>query len=192
MDKLNLMPRDRITQAWQQRLGLVTACILAVQPGTSLGKVPSVTVSADQPLRFGTLLIPFSGSRSISPYGSVTDVGLYAVGNDPVGPAQFTVTYDRGNESRRVLEITLQIFLSPNQFVRVGGVEGLVSDMASDIPGSGDFRTGGQARLTIRNCRERRCSLSFRVGGKIAVSRSSGGASLVLPLSATATVLSVD
>lgn len=192
MDTLNGMQRDRFAQSWQQALWLVIAGMLPAHPGAALAKVPSVTVSADQPLRFGTLLIPFAGSRSVSPNGSVTDLGLYAVGNDPVGPAQFTITYDRGNESRRLIDITVQVFLSANQVIKVGGVEGLVSDLVSDIPGSGDFRTGGQVRLTIRNCKERRCSLSFRVGGKIAVSRSSGGASLVLPLSASVAVLSVD
>ncbi|WP_298283091.1 DUF4402 domain-containing protein [Novosphingobium sp.] len=153
-------------------------------------KVPQVLVRADQPLRFGTLLVPLSGSRTVSPQGQITDIGLFEIRNDPVGPAQFTVTYDRGNESRRSIDIEIQIFLSGSQRIRVGGVEGQVSQLTSDISGSGGLMTEGSVRLTIRNCRERQCSVSFRVGARIDLTRSAGGASLVLPLSATATVLS--
>lgn len=190
--RLCQMPKLRwkLRQPWWLCSTLSVMLVLAGM-GQACAKAPEITVTTNLPLRFGTLLVPASGSRTVSSRGQITDSGVFTVGNDPVGPAQFTVTYDRGNESRRSLTIKAQVFLSGNQRFKAGGVEGQLSQLESDIGGSFGFLTDGQIYLTIDDCRERRCSVTFTVGARLTVSRSVGGANLVVPFSASATVLAV-
>lgn len=171
--------------------GTIFPAGLSVSTGGAFAAQPELTVSADLPLRFGSLLIPASGSRIVTSRGQVIDSGLFDIGDDPVGPAQFTVTYDRGNEGRKVLNLRVQIFLSGGGPVKVDGVEARLSQLESDSASS----TGGSDRvlnLTLANCRERRCSMSVKVGGRLDVTRSVGGAKLVVALAATGTVVDVD
>jgi hypothetical protein len=51
--------------------------------------------------------------------------------------------------------------------------------------------TGTTMTLTLRGCAQRRCGTSFRVGGRLQVTRNYGGGELVFPLPAVATVLAV-
>lgn len=178
---------------FEARRALVTvvAGLAAVLAGPACAAPPAVTVSADLPLRFGALLVPASGTRIVTSRGQVIDTGLFAIGEDPVGPAQFTVTYDRGNESRRPIDVDVQVFLSGSGKVRIGAVEGELSQLESDIRSAGGGRDEPIVTLTLTDCRERRCSMTFRVGGRLDVLRTSGGAGLVIALGATASVLAV-
>lgn len=170
--------------SWLVALAVTFSC-------TCRAKEPEIVVTADQPLRFGTLLVPASGSRTVGARGTVVDAGLYQVGNEPVGPAQFTVTYDRGNESKRSINVVVQVFLAGAQGVRVGSVEAQLSGLESDIAAVSGLPSDALATFTIANCRERRCTRTFRVGARLSLVRAAGGAEVVVPLTALASVLAV-
>ncbi|MCY1669501.1 DUF4402 domain-containing protein [Novosphingobium sp. SL115] len=158
---------------------------------TSHAKTPEILVTSDLPLRFGTLLVPSAGSRTIGSSGTVQDSGVFQIGNDPVGPAQFTVTYDRGNEGNRTINVVIQLVVNANQKVRVGAVEGQLSQLESDARTPSGATGGALATFTLANCRERRCSRTIRIGGRLDLSRTAGGAQLVVPLAASAILLDV-
>ena len=147
---------------------------------------------AQQTLRFGTLVVPASGTRTISANGEIADVGLLSISGAPAGPAQFTVTYDRESRSDRSIDILLQVVLNSTQTVNQGGVKGVLSRFETDLPGSIGLTSGSIATFTIRNCRERRCSRTFRVGARLQVDRSQGGGDLAFALPVTASILAVD
>lgn len=150
-----------------------------------------VTITSNAPLRFGNLMVPATGIRTISAQGTITDSGLFAIGGSPVGPAQFSVVYDRGNASGRAINIQIQIIFSGLQQVTAGGVVGRLSQLDTDLPSSLGSMNGTTMTLTLRNCAQRQCSTSFRIGGRLEVNRNYGGAALVFPLPAIATVASV-
>lgn len=151
----------------------------------------SISVSADQPLRFGTFVVPAAGSRSITAEGMVTSNGILSIGSDPVGPAQFTITYDRGSESPRSISILVQVFLSGGQPITVQSVTGSLSSFDTDLPGTTSLAPGVPAIFTIADCTQRQCRQTFHVGARLDVTRSSAGASLIIPLPVTASVLAV-
>lgn len=174
-------------------LGLAALCA-----GPARAATPSVTITADQPLRFGTLLVPFSGTRTVGADGSISDSGLMGLAGNPTGPAQFTVTYDRGNNSFHShgrgggdITIVVQVIFAGYQTVRSGGVTGQLSGLTSDLQGNGNQLTGSVATVTIANCVARTCSQTFHVGATLNVNRASGGAQLVFPLPASAAVIQV-
>lgn len=164
----------------------MVALALAV-PGTA--RADNVVLSADQPLRFGTMVVPGSGSRTISASGGVTDSNLFAV-SGPTGPAQFTLSVDRGGSSN-VVSVVVQIVLPSVPSVTQAGVTGTLSALATDLPGLPLLVPGQFASFTISNCATRICTLTFHVGGRIDIVRSSGGAALTFALPVTATVLAV-
>ena len=152
----------------------------------------AVTVTAEQDLRFGTFAVPSAGWRSVSTAGAVAGSGILSFSGDPPGPARFTIVFDRGNESRRAIDVLLQVIIVAPQSVVQGGVTGTLSGLATDLGGAAGTLGSLTTTLTLANCRERRCSRSFNVGGRIDVARSGGGANLRIPLSATAIVVSVN
>ena len=77
----------------------VLGAILAGVASPSLGAAPSVTVNADQALRFGTFFTDTAGTRTVSATGSVTGSAIIPLTGAAPGPAQFTFTYDRGNNA---------------------------------------------------------------------------------------------
>ena len=155
-------------------------------------RADSVTVVAQQALRFGTLVVPANGTRTISANGEIADVGLLSIGGAPAGPAQFTVTYDRESRSDRPIDILMQVVLNGTQTVNQAGVKGVLSRFETDLPGSIGLISGSIATFTINNCRERRCSKTFRVGAQLQVERSQGGGDLAFALPVTASILAVD
>ncbi|MFM5930716.1 MAG: DUF4402 domain-containing protein [Novosphingobium sp.] len=160
-------------------------------PQAALADQATVTITPNAPLRFGTLLVPTTGTRTVNAFGVVSDSGLFTVGGPATGPAQFSLVYDRGNESRRVINIQIQVTFSGLQQVTAGGVVGRLSQLDTDLPVSIGTMTGTTMTLTLRGCAQRRCGTSFRVGGRLQVTRNYGGGELVFPLPAVATVLAV-
>ncbi|OYW73561.1 MAG: hypothetical protein B7Z37_21035 [Verrucomicrobia bacterium 12-59-8] len=152
------------------------------------GQAATVSVSYDAPLRFGKFVVPVSGSRTVSTTGAVTDNGVYPIVSSTTGPAQFTVTYDRGNESSLPLTVLLQVQIT-GQAASSGSVTGTISSFSTDIPGVLGLLPGSLASLTLTNCRTRRCATSVRVGGQLQVTRTSGGAELTVPILVTASVI---
>ncbi|MDE2404540.1 MAG: DUF4402 domain-containing protein [Sphingomonadales bacterium] len=172
-------------------IGRVLALLACLSPATARADA-ALTVTADQPLRFGSLVVPASGSRTIDPGGAVTGSGLVALAGDAVGPAQFTVTYDRGADSTRPITIVVQVLLAGGATQVQGGVTGVLSNFRTDLPGTPTLLPGQPMMLVIANCTERRCSRSFRVGARVDITRSSGGARLTLPVPVSATLLAAQ
>lgn len=160
--------------------------------GPASAKEPEVHVIPQSELRFGTFMVFGTGSRTVTALGNVTDVSLVALEGDPVGPARFTISYDRGNESKHVLDIELELVISQPPRVRQGGVDAQLSALESDLPGSQRVSPGRPIRVFLANCRERVCSISFNVGGRLEVSRQFGGASLSIPIPVDVTVISAN
>ncbi|MCX7284633.1 MAG: DUF4402 domain-containing protein [Novosphingobium sp.] len=152
----------------------------------------SITVSAERDLEFGTFAVPASGWRWVSTTGEIRDGGILAFSGSLVAPARYSIIFDRGNESRRPLDVLVQVMMiAPRSFV-AGGVSASLSNLASDLPDAGSTPSGLSATVRIANCRERRCAVSFNVGGRIDVSRTQGGATLRIPIAVTAAILSVN
>jgi hypothetical protein len=152
----------------------------------------SLTITPDTVLRFGAFVVITSGSRTVSASGTVTNTSVFPVGSSPVGPAQFTVTYDRGNNNQKPLDVVFEVILAGVSPVNQAGVTGRLSGFDSDLTGAAVLVPGQAYRYTIPNCVTRTCSKSFRVGARLDVTRSSGGGDLTIPLPMVANIISVD
>lgn len=143
-------------------------------------------------LHFGSFMVFGSGSRTVTASGTVSDSSIVALEGDPPAPARFTVLYDRGNNSRHSMDIELELVMSPTAPVRIGGVSGELSAFETDLPQALRISPGQAIRISMTNCRTRICSRSFRLGATLNVSRTHGGASLVVPIPFDVAVISVD
>lgn len=161
-------------------VGVLVAMIAGIPAASA--KVPTLLVSSDADLRFGRFLAFGNASRAVSASGSIIDQGVYPVAAGDTGPAAFTVSYDRGNESNRPLNLEIEIVLSQPGTQVIGGVSGHLSAFVTDLPGATSYQPGQVIRIVIANCTARVCSRSFRVGARLDVARSHGGARLVFPL----------
>ena len=175
---------------WRRPCAALLAVILA-PAAPALADQPSLTLTSDANLRFGSFAAFSSGSRGISPSGGVTDNGIFAVNTSGIGPAQFTISYDRGNNDQRALTIILNLLLTDPGPVSQGGVTGTPSGFTTDLAGPGLITPGQFRVVTLANCTTRICSQSFHIGATLSVSRSSGGAKLSLPLPVSANLVSV-
>lgn len=152
----------------------------------------SISVSAEKDLEFGTFAVATSGWRSVSPTGEVRDAGILAFSGSPVGPARYSITFDRGNESKRTVDVLVQVMMSAPRNIVERGVSASLSNLASDLPGAGSTAAGLSATLRIPNCRDRRCVVSFSVGGRLDVAGNQYGANLRIPVAVTAAIISVN
>lgn len=181
---LALALRRRIARAG---LGLLAAASL---PQAVRADQPTISVSQNAPLRFGSFMVFDSGSRTVGVAGDVLDSGIAGTPEEYPAPAQFTVSYNRGNESRRPLELVIEVTLADVPPVTLGGIRASVSNLTSDLPGGAALLPGRPVRITIANCSQRVCGRSFRIGGRIDVSRSYGAGQLTLPLLVQAVLIS--
>lgn len=169
------------------------ACAVVLAPVAALAKPAEITIASEADLRFGTFMVFGSGSRTVSTSGAVQDQSVIALEGRPTGPARFTLTFDRGNESRQVLAIEAVLLISPVAPTRQQGVQASVSAYETDIPGSSGLLVPGQpVQVQLRNCARRLCSLTFNLGARLDVTRVYGGADLSLPIPVDVAVLSVD
>jgi hypothetical protein len=149
----------------------------------------STSLSADQALRFGSFFTDTTGSRVVSASGSVSGTAIVPVSGPSAGPAQFTFTYDRGSNSSRTYALLVQILLPGSSPQVSGGVTGTLSAFDTDLPGVSALVPGQAVQATFTGCSRRTCIKSFRVGGTLKVSRTTGGAQLAIPLPIVVTVL---
>ena len=162
---------------------------LASLAAPALAAAPSVTVTADQALRFGAFFTDTTGTRTVSATGSVTGSAIVPLTGTAPGPAQFTFTYDRGNNANVAYSLLISVLVPGTASQVNGGVTGTIARFDTDLPGVSALLPGQSAQVTLVGCQRQICSRTFRVGGTLQVARTSGGADLTIPLPIVVTVL---
>ncbi len=151
-----------------------------------------IRVVANTELNFGTFMVFGNGTRTVSSSGAVTDQGVVALEGERTKPARFTVLYDKGSGKNEAIDISVEIVISTPNRIRENGVSAHLSAFETNLPGYGRVTTGQVLRLRIDNCRSRRCSRSFNIGGQLHVTRQFGGSNLVVPIELDARLVSVE
>ena len=169
---------------------LAAASLVLAPPAAAAPAV--LTITQNTALRFGAFVVISSGSRTVGANGAVTNVSVFPVGSAPVGPAQFTVTYDRGNNNQKPIDIVFEVILPGVSPVSQAGVTGRLSAFDSDLAGAMVLVPGRAYQYTLANCVTRTCSKTFKVGAKLDVTRSSGGAVLTIGLPMVANLILVN
>jgi hypothetical protein len=172
-------------------LALGAAAIMVQAPAANAATPASFTASADQPLRFGTMVTVGSGSRTVGADGSTSNASVFPLGDQASGPAQFTMTYARASGDHHAYQLIFQFSLPSVPNANVGGVRGSLSGFTTDLPGVSRLNPGQTAVYTMPNCVSATCSVTFHVGGTLSIQRTSGGASLNFPLLLLTTVTTV-
>ncbi len=152
-----------------------------------------LTLTANSELSFGSFAVIGNGSRTVSASGAVTSRSILQAGRGGTGPARFTLTYDRGSNARRPVDVIVELVLIAPGRERDGRVTARLSAFDSDIAGHQRITPGVPVRLTIANCRGRSCTARFAIGARLDVSEGgsgTGGASLSIPLLMDAVVIS--
>lgn len=150
---------------------------------------PSITITADQALRFGSFFTDTRGSRTVSANGTVSSSAIVPVTGASPGPAQFTITYDRGNNASTAYSLLITVLLPSMPSQISGGVTGTLSRFDTDLPGLPALTPGQTAQVTLTGCSRRNCVRTFRVGGTLQIARTSGGAQLTIPLPVVVTLV---
>lgn len=156
--------------------------LVSLTAGPVIAKPQEVRIRSQGKLAFGTFMVFGRGARSVSASGAVTDTAIVALDGSQPRPARFTIEYDRGNESKQVLEVTIELALSAPGGLRFGGVEARLSAFETDLPGHARVAAGEIVTLRLTDCRARVCSRSFAVGGRLDVTRNFGGAAVEIPI----------
>ena len=172
--------------------GPIAAAAVLAQASPAQATPASLTITADTALRFGAFVVVSAGSRAVSANGTVTNNGIFPINSAPTGPAQFTVTYDRGNNNPQPIDVTFQLLRSSVSPVSQAGVTGTLSAFGSDLPGAAVLVPGQAVTLSMPSCTARTCSMTFHAGARIDVTRASGGAALSIALPMIANLLSVQ
>lgn len=153
---------------------------------------PRLTVQPGRDLSFGSFVVFSQGSRTVSATGAVTSSSVLPAGQDLAFPASFTVSYDRGNESRRPINLVIQVQLMTPPPLATGGITGSLSGFSTDLAGYPAINPGQVMTLAIDNCTTRTCSRSFRIGARLDVRRSYGGGRIGIPLPVTAVLVAIN
>lgn len=151
--------------------------------------VGELSMSEIAPLRFGSMVLQTSGRRTVTPYGDAVDEGVIAVSGSRSAAAEYVVRYDRGNNGRQPLDVEFLVMLPGVLRVETGTLSAVLQAMTTDIRAP---QKSGQFILRISGCMTRICSATFRLGGTLAITRHSGGGTIVVPVPVTATVLSLS
>lgn len=172
------------------RAAAILGLVIAVGHVPALAAPSRITVLNPAPLRFGSFAVPTSGYREVTASGAVSGAGIFALGSADAGPARFTLQYDRGNNSKRRMDITVDlVFSTPANFAQ-GGLTARLSRYQTDLPGYAAIVPGQQVRVELTNCTQRICSISFNLGGRLTVDRTFGGGQVVVPIPVDAVVVS--
>jgi hypothetical protein len=192
MTWLNKVPGFKVRAIREGLFALLALlCAVLAAPQAARADTPIAFVRPELALRFGTVAVYGSGTRTVTPAGVVSDSGLIPAAGDSPGPARFTVGYDRGNEGNKSITVVFVITFGAVPPVSQGGVSATVTNLTSDLAGASVIVPGQTVQITIANCRVRQCAVSFNVGGRLNVTSSYGGGNLSTPVPVSVTVVSV-
>lgn len=172
--------------------------ILACLALTSLMSTPAmarpeeVRVRSQSNLHFGTFMVVSTGSRRVSVTGAIIDTAIVSLDGSQPRPARFTVEFDRGNEGRQTLDITIELVLSAPASARFGGVDARLGGFETDLVGHPRVSVGDVMTIRLTNCRTRVCGQTFSIGGQLDVTRNFGGAQIDIPLTIDARIVARD
>ena len=166
---------------------LLAPALLAASPVWAAS--PSLTISTDQTLRFGSFFTDTAGSRTVSANGTVSGSAIVPVTGASPGPAQFTITYDRGNNASTAYSLLISVLMPGTTSQVSGGVTGSLTKFDTDLPGISTLLPGQTVQATLVGCDRRTCVRTFRVGGTLQIARTAGGAQLAIALPIVVTVL---
>lgn len=172
---------------------LAGALAMVCAPSASAAGFPIVgelTIVEVAPLRFGSMVLQSSGRRTVTPAGAVIDEAVIAPSGSSSAPAEYVVRYDRGNNGRQPLDIEFLVILPGVLRVETGTLSAVLQSLTTDVRAG--HNGSGQFILRISGCMTRICSATFRLGGTLAITRHSGGGTIVVPVPVTATVLSLS
>lgn len=165
---------------------IAMALLCSIAPDCMAGPV---SVIATSELRFGQFAVVSAGSRTVSASGIVTDNGVFPLRGGVTSPATFSVAFTRPPLSLQSTTL-LQLQLSSGPIIANGMVTAKISQFDTDLPGGGSFSPGSLVSVTLPPCLSAQCTQNFKVGGRLEITRSNGGASLRIPVVATVTIVS--
>lgn len=177
-----------MTRAHVASIGAVLALLAA--PAARAASA-SFVATADQPLRFGTMVTVSSGSRTVGADGSTINTGVFPLGDSASGPAQFTMTWSRATGDRSAYQLIFQFSLPSVPNVSKGGVQGSLSGFTTDLAGVPTLAPGQTATTILPVCVSSSCSVTFHVGATLNIVRSTGGGAMTFPLVLLTTVTTV-
>lgn len=149
----------------------------------------SLSLTMDQPLRFGSFAVLGSGSKQVSADGSVLNEGIVSLGNSRDGPAQFTLTYVRGPGEAKPMTAIVQIYFGKAPPATSPGVTGQISSYETDLGGLATLSPGSGFTYTFANCAAATCSVTFHIGARLDVTSANEGAPLIIALPISARIL---
>ncbi|WP_068075834.1 DUF4402 domain-containing protein [Novosphingobium lentum] len=161
----------------------------ALLPGTASSQIQSgVSVEIDRSLRFGQFAVLGSGSRSLDPTGSVTDIGLFPIGRRDWQSARFTVRHARAPGVTGPASVVVQIVVTtaPQVVTRMATAR----IVAFDVTGRGAVQPGEPFEITLTGCASTACTQSIDFGARIEIAGEGDGTTMAFPLSISARVLS--
>lgn len=167
----------------------LSLAVSSLMAAPAIAKPQEVRVRSQGELSFGTFMVLGSGSRSVSASGAVIDSAIVTLDGRQPRPARFTIEYDRGNESKHVLDVTIELVMSAPSSLRFGGVNARLSAFETDLPGHSRVEAGEAMTIRLTECRTRVCSGTFTVGGRLEISRNFGGARVDIPINIDARVV---
>ncbi|ABC64119.1 hypothetical protein ELI_10135 [Erythrobacter litoralis HTCC2594] len=164
---------------------------IAVAPTPASADPSTLRILPVSELRFGSFAVPSTGSVTVGPTGSVTRSGVFSITSGDTSPARFILRYDRGNNSRRTLDLRIQLTIAAPGSVVLGGITARLSNLQTDLPGYAVVQPNQIIEVQIPNCRTRVCETSFNLGGQLDIRRDYGGALVAIPIPVDAVLVSV-
>lgn len=153
---------------------------LSAGPALAQAKLEVVPVRS---LDFGSLVLLGSGSKQIDPDGTTTSQGLSTVKGAREGPAEFVLVYRPGAKARNAI---VQVTLEQAGTLVVKGTTGTLSNLTTDLSGGITSITNRTMVVKMTACAPPSCSLTFHIGGKLALVGGGADAQFTFPLQVTA------
>lgn len=168
---------------------MVAMALPASLSAQSVTQGSSLSLTQDQPLRFGSFAVLDRGSKSVGALGTVVNEGLVPLGNLHENPAQFTLTWLRGDAGLQPVTVVVQLAFGKAPAVTTGSINAQITAYETDLGGLTSITPGGGLTYTFANCASASCSATFRVGARMDITAAGDGAPLTLALPITARIM---